>query len=391
MAGVTSFVIPLGIQTILFPWLIAVKLQASAGQLGFAQMSTQLPALVLILFGGLLADRVDQRKILIIFHIIAAIPAMGLALLLYYSLLSYWVLIAYALAMGTVMAFIQPARDGMLNRIAGDQLQRTVTITMGLTFGAQIFGFVAASFADSHGPVVLLLLQGGILLFGAIISLKLTPYTPPPQEVGSASKFSQIKEGIRIVVSSARMAPTFVLMMALSFFYGGSFMVLNPIIVRDVYGGSAVEISMSFASFMVGTIFATVVLVSRGGIKKQGLAMMLAMFVGGIFLLVASIGLPFYGYLTMIFLWGSCGGVMMSMGRTVMQESAPVEYRARVISVFSLANLGGMPLGALFMGNCATFIGPLNTLIVAVLGIWFVLVGVWYRTNLAQIEPLTNP
>ena len=106
------------------------------------------------MFGGLLADRFDQRKILIGFHVIAAIPAAGLALLMYLDLLSYWALIGYALMMGTVGAFIQPARDGMLNRVAGDQLQRTVTVTMGLTFGAQIFGFAAASFADSIGALL---------------------------------------------------------------------------------------------------------------------------------------------------------------------------------------------------------------------------------------------
>lgn len=388
MAGVTSFVIPMGIQTVLFPWLVAVQLQESASRLGIAQMSTQLPGLFLILFGGLLADRVDQRKILISFHLVAAIPAAGLALVLYFDQLTYWALIVYALMMGTVMAFIQPARDGMLNRIAGDQLQKTVTITMGLTFGAQIFGFFAASFADSVGAGILLMLQSTILLSGAIISLKLTPFPPPVREMSGTSRFEQIKGGLKIVASSSRMAPTLILMMAMSFFYGGSFVVLNPIIVRDVYGGSAADISMSFAAFMVGTIFTMVVLVAAGGIHKQGRAMMLAIFIGGISLLVAASGLPFYGYLCTLSFWGICGGVAMTMGRTIMQESAPADFRARVISVFSLANLGGMPLGALFMGYCATVIGPLMTLVIAVFGIWMVLVILGLKSDLALVEPL---
>ena len=64
MTGIATFVIPQGIQTILLPWLIAVELQESADRLGIAQMMTQLPGLFLILAGGLLADRVDARKIL---------------------------------------------------------------------------------------------------------------------------------------------------------------------------------------------------------------------------------------------------------------------------------------------------------------------------------------
>ena len=77
---------------------------------------------------------------------------------------------------------------------------------------------------------------------------------------------------------------------------------------------------------------------------------MLAIFIGGIFLLIAATGLPFYGYLVTLFFWGMCGGVAMSMGRTLMQESAPPEYRARVMSVFSLGSVGGMPMGSFVDG-----------------------------------------
>jgi MFS family permease len=388
MAGVTSFVIPIGIQTILFPWLIAVQLHESADRLGIAQMSTQLPGLFLILFGGLLADRIDQRKILVVFHLLAAIPAAGLALVLYLDLLSYGILIVYALLMGTVGAFIQPARDGMLNRVAGDQLQRTVTVTMGLTFGAQIFGFAAASFADTVGAIPLLLLQSLIILSGALISLMLSPAPPIPQEKKRGTRLSQIKGGLDLVIHSPRMGPALVMMMAMSMFFGGSFVVLNPIIVRDVYHGSASDISMSFGAFMVGTIATTILLVSLGGVSKQGRALMLAIFAGGICLLVAATGLPFYGYLMALFLWGICGGVAMSMGRTIMQESAPLEYRARVMSVFSLGSVGGMPVGALLIGFCAATVGPLMTLPIAVAGIWTVLALLWWKSDLADLEPL---
>ncbi len=387
MAGVTTFVIPAGIQTILFPWLIAVQLGEPADRLGIAQMCTQLPGLALILFGGLLADRVDPRKILIVFHVFAAMPAAALAVAIYFDQLSYPVMLVYALAMGTVLAFIQPARDTMLNRVAGDQLQRTVTVTMGLTFGAQIFGFIAASFTDSVGPGLLLLLQSCILLSGALTAMMLTARRPEPAGPAS-SRVAQIKDGLRIVFASKRMAPALMLMITMSLFYGGSFMVLNPVIVRDIYGGGALEISLSFGAFMIGTIATTVILVAAGGLRKQGRGLMCAMFAGGLCLLAAYFELPFYGYLSVIFLWGMGGGVAMSMGRTIMQESAPLNYRARVMSIFSLGSMGGMPIGALSLGYCATIIGPLASLLVCVAGVWLVLLLVWFFTDLANLEPL---
>ncbi|MBQ63269.1 MAG: hypothetical protein CMQ19_14530 [Gammaproteobacteria bacterium] len=391
MTGLTSFVIPMGIQAVLFPWLVVVQLQESASRLGMAQMATQLPGLFLILFGGLLADRIDQRKILISCHIVAAAPAAGLALAVYYGHLSYPVLIIYALVMGTVGPFMQPARDGMLNRIAGDELQRTVTITMGLTFGAQIFGYAAASFADRIGAVTILALQSAIVLSGAFICLKLMPSRPLAHDSAGKSRITQIKSGLRLVLGSNRMLPALIMIAVTSFFYGGSFFVLNPLIVRDIYGGSAVDISLCYGMFMCGTIVSTILLVTSGGLHLQGKGMLLAVFFGGFCLLLAALKLSFYGYLAALFIWGMCGGVSLSMGRTIMQESAPRDHLARVMSIFSLGNIGAMPLGTFTMGFCAAQIGSLASLIVAVAGVWLVATIVWVKTDLATLEPLSIP
>ena len=115
MAGIVTFVIPMGVHTVLFPWLIVVQLQESVERLGLAQMATQLPGLVLILFGGLLADRIDARKILITVHLLASLPAFVLAFMLSTKSISFESLIIYGLFMGSMSAFAQPARDGMLN------------------------------------------------------------------------------------------------------------------------------------------------------------------------------------------------------------------------------------------------------------------------------------
>ena len=387
MAGICAFVMPAGIQTILFPWLIAVKLDLKADLLGIAQMSLQLPALLLILFGGLLADRFDGRKILMILHMVASIPAALLALALHEGMLSYPVMIAYAVSMGTITAFISPARDGMLNRIALGGLQRTVTVAMGLTFGAQIFGFAAASRADATGPVGLLLLQSALMLSGAIAAFRLAP--APPYEVPGKRELASITriiDGLKVVFHSPRMRPTMILLFGMSLFYGGSFSVLNPIMVRDYYDGSAARISMSFGAFMLGTICMTIVLVIRGGLQRHGRGLVIALVLGGFCLLAASTYPSFAVYIASLFVWGLFGAVAISMTRTIMQESAPDEYRARVMSIFSLGNLGGTPLGALLMGFIATRFGPLTGFVVAAAAMMSVAVACALLTPIWKIE-----
>ena len=85
MLCLICFVAPLGIQTVLLPWLIVVEMQETGARLGLAQFALQLPAIVLILAGGLLADRFDRAKILWVCHGLAALPALMLAYVIYQS------------------------------------------------------------------------------------------------------------------------------------------------------------------------------------------------------------------------------------------------------------------------------------------------------------------
>jgi MFS family permease len=369
MTGLIFFVIPMGIQTVLFPWLIAVELNESAERLGIAQMSTQLPGLVLILFAGLLADRLDKRKMLIAIHILGAIPALGLTLLLSMGYLSFELMICYGVLIGTVMAFAAPPRDGMLNQIAMGKLQQTVTVFMGLSFGAQIVGFLAAGTAEHAGPMPILLLQSALMLCGGFAVYNLLP-APAEKEHTRGSSKGDISAGLRVVLGSESMRSVAFLLFFMSLFFGGTFMVLNPIIVRDIYGGGATEISLSFAAFMLGTVATTATLVMMGGLKNPGRGLLFALTFGGLTLSITALKLPFVGYLCVLFTWGISGGIAMSMGRTIMQEAAPEQYRARVMSIFSLANMGGAPIGALLMGYCAVWFGPLQSILVAVAGVW---------------------
>ena len=385
MTGIATYVVPQGIQTILLPWLVAVELKESADRLGIAQMATQLPGLFLVLAGGLLADRLDARKILTSLHAVAAIPAAVVALFLYFGELSYSLLIVYALSMGTINAFMLPARDGILNRIAGEEVQRTVTVAMGLTFGAQLLGFTAARAADSFGAAPLLILQSSILLLGIIAAWRLGPMPASPAEAEAGHTLSQMTRGVTTVWQSDEMRPTMLTLTSMSFFYGGTFMVLNPLIVRDIYHGTAVEISLLYSVFVLGTVTAIALLIAKGGVKRQGRALLLAIISGGLSLSIGLTEPPFWGFLFSIYLWGMGGGVAMSMSRTIMQENAPENMRSRVLAVFSLANSGGLPLGALTLGYFTEYFGIFNAVAFVILGIWITSAIAWRFSNLSRI------
>ena len=361
MLCLICFVAPLGIQTVLLPWLIVVEMQESGARLGLAQFALQLPAILLILAGGLLADRFDRAKILWVCHGLAALPALLLAYVIYSQALSFQMVVVYALAMGSVTAFAQPARDGMLNQIASDDLQKGVTIAMGLTFGGQVIGFLMGGAAESVGAVSLLIIQAIVMAFGMFFAFKLMPMSRLAGETAALSASSgagsAILEGLRLVFTSNLMRPVIFLVFCMSLFYGGAYMVLVPVVAREVYGAGAAEIAQCFVAFVGGTILVTGLLVKVGGLSNPLMALQLALLGGGLCLILASMVNQFEYFLGALALWGMCGAVAMSMSRTLIQQAAPEAYRSRVLAIFSLANMGGMPLGAVLLGALSVGMG----------------------------------
>ncbi|MBO6564986.1 MAG: MFS transporter [Pseudomonadales bacterium] len=394
MAGAACQFIPFGIHNVLYAWLLTVQLGENGVRLGIAQMCVQIPGLVLMLFSGLLADRADRRRILMVFHCLAAVPAFSLALAVHEGYLSYMALLAFALVFGTCNTFLQPARDSLLNQVAPSNLQRAVTLAMGLMFASQIVGYAFASQADVVGAVPLLVLQGCFQIAGALFVLKLPhfkrsqPSLEEVQEKTSRSALGDITEGLKLMFRSDRMAPVMVLMLAIGLFYSGAFFVINPLVVRDVYGGDSGDIALSYVCFMVGTIFTTVFLVVSGGVRRQGRGLMVSLLIGGGFLTLTVLELPFWGYLACLGIWGMGAGVSMSLGRAIVQETAPDDFRARALSVYSLGNLGAMPIGSVLMGFLAMQLGPLNAYAVSVIGVYTVVAVVWLRTELGRVDRL---
>ena len=130
----------------MFSWLVVGVLQANADWVGIAQSALMLPSILLVLLGGVVADRSDRRSLLLVLHLVAAGLSGCLVLIVAQGWLSMSLLIGYALCMGTVQAFAMPARDALLSEVAGSNMLRAVagmTLTqwvsqaLGRTLGRQ--------------------------------------------------------------------------------------------------------------------------------------------------------------------------------------------------------------------------------------------------------------
>ena len=381
MAGQASWFISLGLQFVLFPFLVTNVLHETPARVGIAQMSLMIPSLVFMLYGGVIADRRDGRKILLLVHVLAALPPLALGLTIASGTMSYETLIIYALAMGTLGAFAIPARDAALTRVAGENVQKAVTIAMGTQLSAQLIGMLLAAATEFSGPAPLLYLQMAIMLAGGLSVYRLMAMPPHTKTTVRTHPLADILDGFKAAYATPGVLTVVGLMFGVGCFYVGSFLVVLPIMVRDVYQGGALEFSIVNACFWGGTILTTLTIMRTGHIARRGRAMMCALMSGAVVLVVLSFPVPFPVLCVLTFIWGLGAGTTMTMSRTIVQSSAPASHRARILSLFQLGFSGGTPIGALLIGQLVGRLGLYNAVLAPAAAMMFVLALVSVVTN----------
>ncbi|HSG91727.1 MAG TPA: MFS transporter [Pseudomonadales bacterium] len=397
--GTGTWFASMGVQSVLFAWLVTIHLHETPEKVGLAQFSMMLPTLALLLFGGVVADRFGGARVALLAQCASMVPVLGLAVLVGVDGLAYPLLIVYALVMGTMQAFVTPARDGMLSQVAGVRVQRTVILASLVQFGVQIVGFSLAGLADVMGPFAVLGIQAAILAVGAAAfamlgarlrraAAKAAAAAPPVAAIAPQRMVHAIREGFETVRGSADMRSVVLINICVGLFFMGAFQVGIPLLVREVHGGTPGQLALVNGVHMAGIVLTTLVLLRLGDVHRRGRVLLLGVFGGAIGLAGMGLTSSFQGLLFFNFCWGVTGGMVMSMSRTIMQEAAPPDRRGRVMSFFSLSFMGAGPLGALLSGYLVNALGVHLALLTPAVVISGCAVVVALRTHLWRLQPM---
>lgn len=355
-----------GMQSVVFAWLVTMVLREPAERVGIAQMTLLLPGMLLILIAGVLADRIGLRRQAAWSQLFAGLMPLLLAVAVYMQALSFSVMIIFALLMGCASAFLTPARDGLLNHVAGEDVQRTVMQASLCQFGFQILGYSLAGFADTLGAEYILAAQSLVLLLGvwAYMQLREVP-KPSGADDNAESVFTSLRDGARTVISNPLMRTVVLQNVAMGCFFMGAFIVGFPLVMREVFAGSSGDLAVLNALNSLGLVVSIVALLRVGFVARAGRALVSAQALGSVVLLSTGLvdNLPLFMFL--VFLWGVCGGIAMPMSRTLMQQLAPPDQRARVMSFYAFSFMGAGPLGTLFCGYLADLFGPQQAIVIS--------------------------
>ena len=378
LAGTASWFASHGIQGVMFAWLVAIVLRESPQMVGVAQMAMLMPALLFMLIGGSLADRYGGRRIAVLAQSLAVVPVLGLLLVLAVEQLTFGIMVAYALMMGFAQAFVTPARDGLLNQVAQGRIQGAVARVTMVQFGAQLIAFVIVGLTDRIGPEPVIAVQATVLTLGVLTMSRIPVAAPTHPRFDTAvwrDLYASVATGFITVMRSVPMRFVVAQNFAVGLFFMGSYIVTIPLTVRDVYGGSAGDLAMLNAANSLGLVLTAFFLTRVGHIRRPGRTLLLAHAAGAVMLCLAGAGFDFAVFAGCIFLWGGCGGVAMSMARTIMQEQAPYDQRGRVMAFFSFSIMGAGPFGALLAGMLVEWWGPGKALMTGASGMLVVLAG----------------
>jgi len=383
LLGLASWFVPLGIQMVLFPWLVAVVLHMDAFAVGLAQTAMMAPSLLFLPIGGLVADRGNARRLLLVYHVIYALPPLVLAVVLARGGLSYPLLIAYGVITGAIGAFAVPTRDALLPVVAKERgLPRAVALVTALQFLGQLIGIAFASSADRFGAEPLLLLQAGLLLIGCL-AVRALPEALPHPAAASTGFWRSMAEGVVVAARSEQVWPVLLINFGVGVFYVGPFMAVLPLAVRDVYAGGALELSYVNLAFWAATILASMALVGLARrLTLRGRLIAAAVSAGFVILFALSTLPPFPVFVGLVFVWGIGAGVTMTQSRTVVQIVAPASYRARLMSLFQLGIGGGGPIGAFLTGSICALWGLQAAMLLPAAGMVLLVLVVLLRSRL---------
>jgi hypothetical protein len=274
----------------------------------------------------------------------------------------------------------------LLSEVVTGDLMRAVTGAALAQFTAQAVGARLAGFSGRLGNPAALGLQAAVFAVGVAMTWRLPPAPPIRARTGGGSALSAIREGLREVAQSERLRPVAVLVACDGLFFMGPFIVLCPLIVRDVYHGGISELSLVVMALTAGTIGGSVAVLLRGGVRRKGRTFLLALL--GVASCLVTLGAPlsFQAFIAVTVGWGICHSLFFNTSRALFQEAAPPSHRARVLSIHSLGLLGMAPLSNLAAGFVSDLVGPRTTCALAGLAMLAITAVAWVVTPVGRLE-----
>lgn len=348
-------------------WLV-LQLSDSPFWLGVDGFMATAPGLVLTLAGGVFADLMDRRKLLIYSQIIAGFSALTLGTLVVTGVVKVWMILGLSFVTGSCMSIAGPSylalvfdlvgREDLANAIALNSTQFQLARALGplaAGVGFKIFGLAGCFFAN------------GLSFAAVVIGLAMVKYgdhrpgITADRSINRRAFVQDLTEGFRYVGRRPRVSMLLAISAVTSLF-GAPYISMTPVFARDIFhlgeSGLALLMGMAGAGALCGALF----LAYLGEFRHKGWFVLGGDFAFAIFLMVFSLSSNVIISIGFLFALGFAIVCSVAVTNTLLQKLVTDEMRGRVMSMFMLSFIGAMPFGNLIAGAASHRFGVQHTL-----------------------------
>ena len=338
-------------------WLVW-RMSHSAVLLGVVGFSSRIPTFVLAPFAGVLVDRVNRYRLVILTQVLSMAQALMLAGLMYSGRLEVWHVIALSLVLGTINAVDVPARQSfIIQMVEGrEDLNNAVALNSSMVNGARLIGpSVAGLLIAGYGEALCFLLNG-LSYIAVIAGFLMMRVSRPARAERETAALDNLKEGFRYAFGFPPIRDLLVLLGLVSL-TGASYTQLLPIFAQEILHGDARTQGFLTSCAALGALAGALYLAGRGSVRGLGRVIAVSPAVFGVGLI--AMGLSKWLWLTLAVMPVIGLGLMVQMAatNTVLQTIVDDDKRGRVMSFYSMAFMGMVPLGSLLAGFLAHLIG----------------------------------
>ncbi len=343
-------------------WLV-VELSVRDGRpdlaplsIGIIGLSRSVPSLVLGLFAGALADRVDRRRVLLIAASANAVNVTLVAALVVTGLINVPWLIATGCVASVTHAFDTPARQALLSQLVPRAALvsaiglNSAALNNAILLGPIVGGVLIGPLGT--GGVVSLWALSSVIVVGALAGVRRMPQPEAP----ASSMLGAIREGLGYIRDEPVVRTTLLLFMAAALL-GRAYLFLLPALAHNDLHLGAVETSWLLAGSGAGALAGSFATAALGGVARRGIVFCIAAIVAGTTLVALGAQQSLWPALVLLGVTSFAFSILMGMVQTIVQTRTPDALRGRVLGITQMSFFGLVPLGTLAVGSLGAVVG----------------------------------
>jgi MFS family permease len=344
-------------------WLIYTQTQSSF-MLGIAVFATQFPSFLFSILGGVISDRYNRFRVLVVTQVASLIQALLLTVLVFSSQYAVWQVLFLSVLLGIINAFDVPARQSMIYDMVDNKeyLPNAIALNSSMVHAARLVGPAVSGIVLEKLGAATCFLVNAISFVAVIASLLFMKLPPYKKQVRDSNAFADLKNGFDYLKNTPSISNVMLMLASVSFL-SLPYITLLPVYAKEIFQGQASTFGYLNSFVGLGALSGAIFLASL----KSGTNLKKILFLNT---LLFGLGLILFSHMTnfplaLLFMTLTGFGMMSqtTISNTLIQTTVAPAMRGRVISYYAMAFFGMQPIGGLMVGALSHYISAPNTIL----------------------------